>query len=503
MQTVTVKRNQYQDSVRLMTISREAGKLPGVRKALALLGTESNKLVVRNLGLASPEVEAASANDLLVCVEAEDQAAAAAALSAVDALLRKAPSVDGASVQGNPGSIDEAKARLPGANYALFSVPGPFAKLDVLNALEQGLNVMLFSDNISVEDEVELKTFAAWKDLLLMGPDCGTAIINGVPFAFANVVRRGDIGVVGASGTGIQEITCLIDRMGGGISHAIGVGGRDLKQAVGGVMMSLAIKKLAQDPDTKRLLLVSKPGDPLVMHRVLQEASATGLPVVACFLGGAGSMEAPAGVKLVGTLEEAALTVMAKPAPENDERRQAVDRARKLPASRKWLRGLYSGGTLCYETLLLAGGRLRVQSNISHEEGLELPYPSRGAAHACIDLGDDEFTDGRPHPMIDSTLRQERVVETLRDPTVKVLLLDVVLGYGAHRDPAGSLVEALEQGRNDLKGPGPVVIAHVCGTASDPQRLDEQEAQLRNAGVLVFQSNAAAARAAFAAVEAA
>lgn len=500
MKKVAVKRNQYQDSVRLMAISREAGALPDVRKVLALLGTESNKLVVKNLGLLDKEVEEATPNDLLVAIEAESAAAADAALGKVDALLRKELGGE-ASAAGNPTSIEEARSRLPAANYALFSIPGPFAKLDVVAALEQGLNVMLFSDNVTVEDEVALKTLAAQKGLLLMGPDCGTAIIGGVPFAFANVVRRGDVGVIGASGTGIQEITCLVDRLGGGISHAIGVGGRDLKRPVGGIMMSLAIQKLAGDPATRRLVLVSKPGDPAVVRRVLQEAKATGLEVVACFLGAADEVEPVAGVRIVRTLEEAALAVVGRGHAGAGARDAVVERASGLPRTRRFLRGLYSGGTLCYEALLLADGKVEVQSNIAPRKALALSYPARGRAHACVDLGDDEFTNGRPHPMIDSTLRRERIVEELRDPTVRVLLLDVVLGYGANADPAGDVVAALAEGHAGLEDPGPVVIAHVCGTERDPQRLDVQEAKLRGADVFVLESNAAAVRAALAAVE--
>jgi FdrA protein len=500
MQRVTVKRNQYQDSVRLMSISREAGALPGVAKVLALLGTESNKLIVRNLGLADASVEQASANDLLVCVEAEGEAACEAALAKVDALLRQVAGGDAGAGQANPASIEEATERLPGANYALFSIPGPFAKLDVVAALERGLNVMLFSDNVSVEDEASLKQLAADKDLLLMGPDCGTSIINGVPFAFANVVRRGDIGVVGASGTGIQEITCLIDRLGGGISHAIGVGGRDLKKAIGGRMMRVAIRKLVADPATRRLVVVSKPGDPAVTREVLAQAAATGLDVIACILGSHAGLGGLPGVTVVGTLEKAALLAVGRDAAPPEGIDEVLARARALPKARRHLRGLYSGGTLCYETLLLAEGELDVHSNIAPRPELRLPYPARGAAHSCIDLGDDDFTQGRPHPMIDSTLRGDRIVEAVRDPSTKVLLLDVVLGYGANANPAGDVVAALARGREGAGDVGPIVIAHVCGTDADPQRLAAQEDLLRAAGVSLFPTNAEAARAALAAV---
>ena len=267
--------------------------------------------------------------------------------------------------------------------------------------------------------------------------------------------------------------------------------------------MSLAIQKLALDPMTRRLVIVSKPGDPEVVRRVLEEAAATRLEVVACFLGGAEAAPKVPGVGIVDSLEGAALAVMGREEAEHGGREEAVSSGRAFPPSRRYLRGLYSGGTLCYEALLLAEGRLAVESNIAPRKDLCIPHPARGRAHCCVDLGDDEFTVGRPHPMIDSTLRKERIVEDVRDPSVRVILLDVVLGYGASANPAGDIVDALAEGRAGLADDGPMVIAHVCGTEGDPQVLGLQEAKLREAGVRVFPSNAAAVRAALTALEAA
>jgi FdrA protein len=499
IQRATVRKNQYQDSVRLMTISREAGAVPGVDKVLALLGTDSNKRLVKGLGLLDAAAEGATANDLLICVAAETDQACEAGLARVDALLRR--EVGGLRVEAPPHSLEEAVARLPGANIALFSVPGPFAKLDVVRALEDGLHVMLFSDNISIEDEVFLKELAVRKGRLLMGPDCGTAIVNGVPLALANVVRRGEIGVVGASGTGIQELTCLLDRFGHGITHALGVGGRDLKKAVGGRMIRLALRMVAEDPGTRRIVLVAKPGDPEVTREVLREAGALGMPVVACMLGGATAAKGILGVTAVDTLEEAALAATGKGPAGKDDLTELHRAAARLPATRRWLRALYSGGTLAYETLLIAEGRLDLPSNIAWNKALRLEYPARAEGHCCVDLGEDEFTQGRPHPMIDFALRAERIVEALRDPAVRILLLDVVLGHGAHPDPAGEIAKALVRGRDGLApGEGPLVLAHVCGTEADPQPLSVQEEALRRVGVHLFPSNAQAARAAIALV---
>jgi FdrA protein len=489
----TVRKNQYQDSVRLMQISRQASQLPGVGKVLALLGTDSNKKVLADLGLMDDVVAAATANDLVICVEAENAEAVAAALADVDGRLRSVAAAGPA--EAKPMSLEEATTRLPGANFAMISLPGQFAKLDVVTALEQGLNVMLFSDNISLADEAELKTLAAKKGLLLMGPDCGTAIINGVALALANVVRRGEIGLAAASGTGIQEVTCLIDRFGGGVSHAIGVGGRDLKKAIGGTMMRQAIRALAADPATKTLVVLSKPGAPEVMEKVLAEARQSGLRVVTCLLGGDASA-APEGMVCVSTLEEAAFAALGRDLPPLAIPPGLRQRVAALSPDRQHLRGLYSGGTLCYETLFLLKDDLNIQSNVAITPELTLGYPVKGAGHCCVDLGEDEFTQGRPHPIIDLSLRLERLAEEMADPSVKVILLDLVLGYGAHRDPAAELAEAIAAASATQVDGGPVVLVHVCGTPADPQDLQAQETLLAKAGAFLFPTNAQAAQAA-------
>ena len=491
----TVRQNQYQDSVRLMQISRQASFLPGVAKVLALLGTDSNKKVLADLGLMDATVAAATANDLVICVEAETDEAIARALAEVDARLTA--TTTGQVTQENPKSLEEAVGRLPGANVAMISLPGQFAKLDVAAALEKGLHVMLFSDNISLADEAELKQRAVDKGLLLMGPDCGTAIINGVALALANVVRRGDIGLAAASGTGIQEVTCLIDRFGGGLSHAIGVGGRDLKKEIGGAMMCQAIRTLAKDPATKTLVVLSKPGAPEVMDKVLAEARASGLMVVTCLLGSDETGD-DSGMTCVATLEEAAFAALGRPVPETVLPASLHARAGALAPERQYLRGLYSGGTLCYETLFLLKDALDIQSNVAITPALKLHYPVKGTAHCCVDLGEDEFTQGRPHPIIDLGLRLERLAEDMADPTVKVILLDLVLGYGANRNPAAELAEALTAASQGLPDGGPLVFVHVCGTDADPQNLRVQEELLQQAGAFLFPTNAQAARAALA-----
>ena len=491
---VFVYKNQYQDSVRLMSISREAAKLDGVSKVLALLGTVSNKDVIARLGLKDPAVDAATASDLMICIEAKDDAAVKAALDNVQAHL-KTKAGGSKAEELKPATIEEAADRLEDANFCMISLPGPMAKLDVLSAINRGLNVMLFSDNITIEDEIELKKKAIEKGLLMMGPDCGTAIIAGVPLALANVVRRGDIGIVAASGTGIQEVTCLIDRFGGGITHALGCGGRDLRKQVGGLEMRFGIKKLAATPGNKTLLLLSKPGDPAVLNAVLDEARATGLRTVTCLIGGKPDELTTEGIIFTRTLEEAAFAALGKPVPELVFPKALDDRIAKLDSQRKYMRGLFSGGTLCYESLVILDDKFDIESNVPLRKELFLEAPTKGKKHCCVDLGEDEFTRGIPHPIIDTGLRGQRLEEDMRDPTCRVIMMDIVLGFGADPDPASKFAAIINRVRKDLPDGGPIIVCSVCGTDADPQSCAQQEKTLEDAGCFVFPTNAQAAKA--------
>ena len=491
---VFVYKNQYQDSVRLMSISREAAKLDGVSKVLALLGTVSNKDVIARLGLKDPAVDAATASDLMVCIEAKDDAAVKAALDNVQAHL-KTKAGGSKAEELKPATIEEAADRLEDANFCMISLPGPMAKLDVLSAINRGLNVMLFSDNITIEDEIELKKKAIEKGLLMMGPDCGTAIIAGVPLALANVVRRGDIGIVAASGTGIQEVTCLIDRFGGGITHALGSGARDLRKQLGALQIRFGIKKLAATPGNKTLLLLSKPGDPAVLNAVLDEARATGLRTVTCLIGGKPDELNTEGIIFTRTLEEAAFAALGKPVPELVFPKALDDRIAKLDSQRKYMRGLFSGGTLCYESLVILDDKFDIESNVPLRKELFLEAPTKGKKHCCVDLGEDEFTRGIPHPIIDTGLRGQRLEEDMRDPTCRVIMMDIVLGFGADPDPASKFASIINRVRKDLPDGGPIIVCSVCGTDADPQSCAQQEKTLEDAGCFVFPTNAQAAKA--------
>jgi FdrA protein len=497
-------RNLYRDSVSLMQLSARLAGLEGMRHAHALMASQANLDLLRESGLPVGDLEAGP-NDLLIVIEGEEGALADALAAAEAALTRTEPRSEGTYRRALPRSIAMALGELPTASLALISTPGEYAAAEAWKALRLGLNVMLFSDNVALEDEIALKRHAQQHDLLVMGPDCGTAIVGGIPLGFANVVRRGEIGAVAASGTGLQQVTCLIDRLGKGISQAIGTGGHDLHARVGGITMLQGLEALSADPATQVIVLISKPPDPEVAARVLRAAERAGKPVVVNFLGADPATIRGSNLHAARTLEDAARIAVAlvdgrlpgEARAEAEMDPPLAGEFGRLKPDQRYLRGLYSGGTFCYEALLLLSEALgAVHSNTPLHPGCVLPDVWQSVGHTVIDLGDDQFTRGRPHPMIDQGLRNERILKEADDPEVAVILLDVVLGYGAHPDPAAEAVRAIRSAQVLAAGDGRHVafVATVCGTAADPQGLTHQEAALREAGVLLADSNAQAVR---------
>ena len=499
-----ILRNLYRDSVALMRVSAELAARPGVAEASAVMATEGNLALLRESGLLEGRC-AAGPNDLLVVVRGEAEPLLAEALDHAESAVNPRAAVRGGErAELAPRSMAMAMERLPGANLALVSTPGDYAAAEAFKALRLGLHVMCFSDNVSEEDEIALKRYARAHGLLMMGPDCGTAILNGVPLGFANVVRRGVVGVVAASGTGLQQVTCLIDRMGQGISQAIGTGGRDLHRDVGGITMSQGLEALATDPATRVILIVSKPPAPEVAERLLAQARKAGKPVVVNFLGLDPGRVQGAGLHPARTLEEAARCAAdlaagdGGGAPAGDDSPPAAPSpSPRFAPSQRFLRGLFSGGTFCYEALLLLGKSLGdVYSNTPIEARLALEDVRKSREHTVIDLGDDRFTRGRPHPMIDHRLRNDRIVQEADDPATAVILLDVVLGYGSHPDPAAAMLPAIEEAHRRAARAGRELafVAFACGTEGDPQDLRRQEGALAGAGVRLATSNAHAVR---------
>ncbi|MGE0752698.1 MAG: acyl-CoA synthetase FdrA [Variibacter sp.] len=481
-----VRRGVYLDSVALMRLSRTVAGMPGVVEAALMIGTPSNKKIMQDAGILTQEGKDAQGSDLIIAIKAKDdgalQAAFKEALAQLDA-PRKA--VRGGAAR-NARTVRAAAKSLPDANLALISVPGDFAVAEARNAIASGLHVMIFSDNVAIEHELALKQEARARGRLVMGPDCGTAIINGVPLAFANRVPRGAIGIIGASGTGTQEVSCLIAQAGGGISQAVGVGGRDLKKEIGGISTLMAIDALDHDAETKHIVLISKPPHPDIAREVLARVGKSKKPFTICFLGAEGA-ELPANAKFAATLQAAAELALGG-------KRIGDGFAPALPAARKGkIIGLYSGGTLCAETqiILREGGR-RIASN-APVQGTG-PVAQAGGADTIIDLGADEYTQGRPHPMIDPSVRDDTLRQTLSDSSVAAILLDVVIGFGAHADPAGHVASIVASAPKSA----PLLIASVTGTDEDPQGRARQMQTLRDAGIVVAPSNAWAARTALA-----
>jgi FdrA protein len=456
-----VLRNRYLDSVSLMRASRRLEALDGVRAAGLMIGTPANKALLKEAGLLAPDGEGAGVNDLIIALKVESETQARAAIEKAKEILVQQEKPGGAS---NARSLAGALQALPQANLALVSVPGEFAAAEGRWALQSGLHVMMFSDNVPLEEEIALKRLARERGLLMMGPDCGTALIAGTPLAFANAVPRGEIGIVSASGTGLQEVSSLVARLGGGISHGIGVGGRDLDARVGGLSTLAALDALERDPATRTIVLLSKPPAPEVAARMREQLQRSAKRTVACFLGSAEP-------GLARTLTEAAEMAMQKKVP-------ALDGAAR-PARKGVVRGLYCGGSLCAEAEF-----------IFRSAGLALG-PGR---HEFVDLGDDVYTRGRPHPMLEPELRNDHLRRALAESAVGTILIDMVIGYGAHADPAGVLAAALTAALGAPSSNRPAVIASVTGTEQDPQVWSRQAAILRAAGVTVAASNAQAAQ---------
>ncbi|MRH29026.1 acyl-CoA synthetase FdrA [Microbacterium sp. SYP-A9085] len=492
--TTLIKKNTYVDSVSLMSISTRANDIAGVEQAFVAMATEMNKAVLSDLDLLSPELADAGGSDLMIVAVTAPDVDRDQTLAQIEALLaRRGPVGDEAA--SPPRTLGAAVASDPDANLAVIAVNGAYAAREARAALENDLHVLLFSDNVSVDDEIALKTLAHEKGLLMMGPDCGTAIINGTALCFANAVRRGPIGIVAASGTGSQEVSARIHELGGGVSQLIGTGGRDLSAAVGGITMTDGIRALAADDQTKAIVLVSKPPAPEVEKRVLAEVATAGKPVVVYFIGGSEAAVTAAGARFAASSQDAALqavrlTVDAGAAvPALDTSAVASVRARLRPEQR-YARGLFCGGTLCDESMyaLLDAGEA-VYSNIQRDPAFLVRAGDPGRGHTFLDFGDDEFTAGRPHPMIDPSLRLERLVAEAADPSVAVIVMDFVLGFGAHEDPVGVTLPAIAQARAQAAGRHLEIVGYVLGTDRDTPALSDQISALEAAGVTVMHSS--------------
>ncbi|MCM2252576.1 MAG: acyl-CoA synthetase FdrA [Ramlibacter sp.] len=477
----------YQDSVVLMRISAQVRQEPGVREVALFMGTPANHALLEQAGLATAEGARARPNDLIVTVKAEGAAHASNAFERVRALLAETRKSAATASAQRPRSLDGALRALPDANLLALSVPGAYVRGEAMSALRRGLHLFIFSDNVPVEDEIALKNEAVRRGLLCMGPDQGTAYLGGAGLGFANVVARGRVGCVAASGTGLQAVVARLDALGEGVSHGIGVGGRDLSEAVGGTMTLFALDLLSADPATEAIVVISKPPHPSVLAKLEAKLATIRKPVVLCCVGaGARSAGKAVWVETLDQAADAALALLAgrrwEPVRFGDAaavHTQLAQAVRLGDFEGRRILGLYTGGTLAYETGYL----------FKRVFGAQHP-------HRVLDLGDDQYTVGRPHPMIDPAVRGAKLLEAAGDPAVGVVLLDLVLGKGSHENPAGPLAAAAQEARRIARrdGRGLALLASVIGTRGDPQGLGAQTARLEQAGIGVLACNADAAR---------
>ena len=482
-----VRQGIYLDSVALMRLSAEISALSGIDEAVLMIGTPSNLQIMRTADLLDSAGEDAGPNDLVIAIRADRKASINRALAHAEKSM-KGSSATNQTTEHRARTLRGSLVAAPDSNLTLISTPGDYAGIEAHGALDLGMNVMIFSDNVPLERELELKQRARDLGLLVMGPDCGTAYINGVPLAFANAVNKGSTGVIAASGTGLQEFSVLLHRAGGGIKHGIGVGGRDLSDSIGGISTLSAIDLLADDSEVDQIVLISKPPGDATAKTVFDKLSACGKPVIACVFG-LESNQIPDGISSAQTLREAAeLAIRQSATPtatqHSNQDMKALASSLTIAEDSQSLVGLYTGGTLCTEALLILGrAGLKCSSNTA-KEGLD-----NTAQYQLLDLGADEYTVGRPHPMIEPAVRTPLLQEAISDKNVAIILLDLVLGYGAHENPAAEVVAAITASQDDK----PLMIASVCGTDKDPQNYQYQRRALESAGVIVCDSNSEAA----------
>jgi FdrA protein len=476
--------NSYFDSVTLMRLNTDLAKYPGVNKVSVMMGTPANLALMTEQELWNAESPLVTPIDLCIAINYEDEDNLTDVKTALETFLKNG-GLQNSNKKVNAENVMvrswlQGAQVLPDPKVAFISVPGPFAAAEAKQALEAGFDVFLFSDNVALDDEMVLKQRAQQLGLIVMGPDCGTSLLSGAHFGFVNHVQAGSVGIVAASGTGAQEVSCALDRAGIGISHIIGTGGRDLSEAVGGISTRQALQWMSEDDKTERILLISKPPAVSVAERLIKDLQALGKPVGVLFLGSKVASKYPR-VNFFHTLGE----LIAWAGGGELETPPVLPRH----AGRN-IRALYVGGTFAHQ----AAGLM----NVHPSEGGK-PWMQKG--DCIIDFGDDRFTVGRPHPMIDGGLRQEAIKEALLDDQTGVVVCDVLLGDGSEEDPAGRVAEAVNRAKGQRTSTDfPAVVAHVVGTKQDPQGYEGQIKRLRDEGVIVTETSTTAVLAALASV---
>ena len=501
MKRVLVEKSTYLDSVSLMVVSKKASKARGIENAMVAMATDTNLALLGQAGFDRVGTAGATPNDLIIAIDAVDESSLESALAMIRQEIRGG-ALAAEEVRYKPHSLDGALKMRPDINLVFISVPGAFAAAEAQQALSAGRHVMIFSDNVAIEDEVRLKAFGRANGLLVMGPDCGTAIINGIGLGFANAVPRGNVGIVSASGTGAQEVSSVLARLGAGISQLIGTGGRDVTEAVGGITTLMGLEALAADESTRVIVIISKVPDEAVGRDILGMAEGSGKPCVVWFAG-QGAGPGRGNLEFAGTLADAARRAAKEAKGAAFEAPVVEDGAGtrggvglKLPPERKFIRGLFGGGTLAQEALYLLKPAVgEINTNVDFPGTSRLKDVHSSSGHCIVDLGDDAFTRGRAHPMIDQSYKLTRMARDFEEEDTAVILMDVVLGYGCNPDPGGEIARVLSGLRKGKSGRGgPAVVVNLCGTYEDPQDYTRQKVMLQSAGTVVADTNESACR---------
>lgn len=476
-----IKSGIFQDSVSLMLLSKKLTDMPGVSQISIMMGTNANKDIFKNTGLSTQEIQDAKASDLCIALEADSESVIPDVVAAIDAFLENQAVQKKSASYAQVKSLRGALGHMPDANLALISTPGKYAVREARKALQNHLNVFIFSDNVSIEDELTLKQYAHQHQLLVMGPDCGTGTICNIPLAFSNRNRKGGIGIIGASGTGIQAVLSGIDALGAGISHAIGLGGRDLSRQIGAISALDAIDMLHADNNTDVIVFISKPPAQEVKDKVIARLKNQPKPVIAILLG-ENRNYSDDNIEFVATLDQAAKSASIRQQYINEARAKA-----RMQAQQTQIQGLYCGGTLATEAAILLAHAMNVPLSDEHPAGVMFTHQG----HAIIDLGDDAYTLNRAHPMIDPSVRNELIIEAGIAPETAVIVLDIVIGFGAHENPAEQVVQTIAEAKAQRPPEFGEVsyMAFVCGTEGDYQDIRQQKACLRQAGVMLFANN--------------
>ena len=485
----------------MMQFSQQLKDEQGVIDAAIVMGTELNKNTLKNMNLLTEDGAAATENDTLISISCQDQNSLNDAIQKAEQLLVSST----VNIKNEFANLSSAFDAFSNANIASLSIPGQFVKEMATELIKKQLHLFVFSDHVPLEDEIYLKNLSLENNVLFMGPEAGTSILNGTVFGFGNRVRKGSVGIIGASGTGIQESSTMIDLFGEGISHGIGVGGRDLRNDIGGMMTMKAMEVFENDPNTKAVLLVSKPVDNDVRNEIINKINNFSKKnYVLCLVGDNENREDSARIKFSKSIQTSVLKILKSlddngykkimdviRSQINDSIKQSESLSKDLNEEQKFIRGFFAGGTLCYESKIILEQMIgKVYSNLSSDDEYSIKGSVTSKENTLIDFGEEEFTSARPHPIIDPLLRKNRILEDANDPNVGVIIIDIICGINAAKNTIASHAETIKKAIQTAKEQGRKlsIFAYICGTEKD---VSENELKLlTDSGAKLFTSNA-------------